>query len=85
MKSLLCNSFTQEREITKRRRVYHLIGRTILLTSEKDLFSKFHYAMTCCVAINAKEGDCWIQLINCMVVFDVTQMSYQSSGRVYRA
>ena len=28
---------------------------------------------------------CWIQLVNCMVVFDVTQMSYQSSDRVYRA
>ena len=41
--------------------------------------------MTCCVSINAKEGDCWIQLVNCMVVFDVTQMSYQSSDRVYRA
>ena len=41
--------------------------------------------MTCCVAINAKEGDCWIQLVNCMVVFDVTQMSYQSSDSVYRA
>ena len=23
--------------------------------------------MTCCVAINAKEGDCWIQLINCVL------------------
>ena len=22
----------------------------------------FHLAMTCCVAINAKEGDCWIVL-----------------------
>ena len=41
--------------------------------------------MTCCVAINAKEGDCWIQLVNCMIVFDVTQMSYQSLDRVYRA
>ena len=41
--------------------------------------------MTCCVAINAKEGDCWIQLVNCMIVFDVTQMSYQSSDRVYQA
>ena len=41
--------------------------------------------MTCCVAINAKEGDCWIQLINCKVVFDVTQISYQPSDRVYQA
>ena len=24
---------------------------------------KFHSVMTCCVAINAKEGDCWIQLV----------------------
>ena len=23
---------------------------------------KFHCAMTCCVDINAKEGDCWIVL-----------------------
>ena len=23
--------------------------------------------MTCCVAINAKEGDCWKQLINCVL------------------
>ena len=29
--------------------------------------SKFHCAMTCCVAINAKEGDCWIQLYNCLL------------------
>ena len=27
---------------------------------------KFHCAVTC-VAINAKEGDCWIQLINCVL------------------
>ena len=32
-----------------------------------SLVSKFHYAMTCCVAINAKEGDCWIQLFNCVL------------------
>ena len=41
--------------------------------------------MTCCVAINAKEGDFWIQLDNCKVVLDVTQISYQSSDRVYQA
>ena len=41
--------------------------------------------MTCCVAIKAKEGDCWIKLDNCKVVFDVTQISYQSSDRVYQA
>lgn len=27
----------------------------------------------------------WIQLINCMAVFDVTQMSYHSSDIVYQA
>ena len=41
--------------------------------------------MTCCVAINAKEGDCWIQLSKLCVVFDVTQMSYQPPISVYRA
>ena len=40
---------------------------------------KFHCDMTCCVAINSKEGDCWIQLIKLCVVFDVTQISYQLS------
>ena len=28
---------------------------------------KFHCAMTCCVAINAKEGDFLIQLFNCVL------------------
>ena len=30
------------------------------LYAKGSLVLKFHYAMTCCVAINAKEGDCWI-------------------------
>ena len=33
----------------------------------ESLVLKFHYAMTCCVAINAKEGDFWIQLFNCVL------------------
>ena len=33
----------------------------------ESLVLKFHCAMTCCVAINAKEGDCWIQLSNCVL------------------
>ena len=28
---------------------------------------------------------CWIQLDNCKVVFDVTQISYRSSDKVYQA
>ena len=59
-----------QREITVRGRIVF-----VLHYKDKDLFSNFISAMTCCVAINAKEGDCWIQLVNCMVVFDVTQMS----------
>ena len=34
--------------------------------------------MTCCVAINSKEGDCWYIGKIC-VVFDVTQMPYQNA------
>ena len=41
--------------------------------------------MTCCVAINANEVDYCIQSVIGMNVIDVTQMSYQSSDRVYRA
>ena len=47
----------------------------------KDIiFLKFHFVMTC-VAINAKEGDCWT-IAKLYVVFDVTQMSYQHCYRV---
>ena len=37
------------------------------LSIRETLVLKFHCAMTCCVAINAKEGDCWIQLSNCLL------------------
>ena len=29
------------------------------LSIREILDFKFHCAMTCCVAINSKEGDCW--------------------------
>ena len=32
-----------------------------------NLVLKFYFAMTCCVAINVKEGDYWIQLFNCVL------------------
>ena len=35
--------------------------------SNKIFVLKFQNAMTCCVSINAKEGDCWIQLSNCVL------------------
>lgn len=41
---------------------------------------KFHCAMTCCVAINAKEGDCWIQLFegHCWISYVLSLMSHKS-------
>ena len=32
--------------------------------------------MTCCIAINFKEGDCWKQLINCVLSLTLHKMSY---------
>ena len=37
------------------------------LSIRESLVFKFHHAMTCCVAINSKEGDYWIQLSNCVL------------------
>ena len=44
-----------------------------------DLLSNFISAMTCCVAINAKEGYCWIQLSNCVLslMLHKCHISYQ--------
>ena len=53
----LCNSFT-EGDYWKRENFWYLERKI-----EGRCVFKFHYIMTCCVAINAKEGDCWIQLI----------------------
>ena len=54
---LLCNSFT-EGDYWKRENFWYLERKI-----EGRCVFKFHSVMTCCVAINAKEGDCWIQLI----------------------
>ena len=51
-KSFFCNSFT-EGDYWKRES----------FLSNRENYFKFHSAMTCCVAINAKKGDCWIQLL----------------------
>ena len=48
-----------QREITERGRIFWYFVKKI----EGGRIFKFHSVMTCCVAINAKEGDCWIQLI----------------------
>lgn len=49
--------------------------------------------MTCCVAINAKEGDCWIQLFNCVlslmlhkchISLPSSECSARQLDRVYR-
>ena len=51
------------------------------LSIRENLVFKFHHAMTCCVAINAKEGDCWIQLSNCVLylMLHKCHTSYQST------
>ena len=68
------------RDYWKRGRVYCHRGRLLQITkawgvkSKREKLSirerlvfKFYCAMTCCIAINAKEGDCWIQLSNCVL------------------
>ena len=56
LEKFLCNSFT-EGDYWKREKSYWKREKSV------GLVFKFHSVMTCCVAINAKEGDCWIQLI----------------------
>ena len=47
-----------QREITERGRIFGILKKI-----EGGSIFKFYSVMTCCVTINAKEGDCWIQLI----------------------
>ena len=58
----LCNSFTEGDYCI--RKVCGIKSQREKLSIIENLVFKFHCAMTCCVAINAKEGDCWIQLSN---------------------
>ena len=59
-----------QREITERGRIVLILCCIVRLR----LVFKFHSTMTCCVAINAKEGNYWIVL---------SLMSYQSLDLVY--
>ena len=38
--------------------VFDVKSKREKLSVRNSLVLKFHYAMTCCVSINAKEGDC---------------------------
>ena len=38
--------------------VFSIKSKREKISIRESLVLKFHYAMTCCVAINAKEGDC---------------------------
>ena len=48
----------------------------------KRLVFKFDSTLTCCVSINAKEGDCWIQLSNCVLslMLHKCHISYQTES-----
>ena len=68
--------------LSKREKLLSYLSRMCFYISEEETFDvnskrekisikeslvlKFHCAMTCCVSINAKEGDFWIQLSNCV-------------------
>ena len=64
MKKKLCNSFTEGDDYNKGK-TFGVKSKREKLSIRESLVFKFHHAMTCCVATNAKERDCWIQFSNC--------------------
>ena len=53
-------------------------------------FCEISYAMTCCVAINAKEGDCWKYVLSLMLhnikeTVGITQMSQTAANSANQA
>ena len=78
MKKKLCNSFIEGDYYI--REVCGIKSKREKISIRLRLVFKFHRAMTCRVAINAKEGDCWIQLSNCVLslMSQKCHISYQS-------